>query len=666
MQLKANVTLEPGVITDLFNKTGLALGTKARLTLITDRQVRVYISKLEPSGDSGYFDLMSKSDSITLSDGANGCWVVASFGAEINFSENFTDSSGDAPISKEQIIIDGNETKILETDDTITSIYDPSTNTTSFSAIPTPYAGVRVVPLVAVKYNDFNNIAWATVIADNSVGDIAYFSQEGLGTEFANLPSSIVLNAENTYKIDSEVTELNGFAQRLSIASSEPTDDMNNRTLQRAGESFIEGRDQWAEVTLKRDAVVYDDKTVALPKVFKTIITGPGISGEVIDDVLELTSDDDYIYNFTTSFYSLAIQDTPINRAIYVSSATHFRKSLMSYDASINGVCIESGAEGELLMVAVRGVFPTGNLSLNDINPGDLIYIDNVTGILNWYALVDLGSHPCGWYAGDGKMWVDIDMYNRYRSVYGLAKLNDNVAFESVTTNSVTGTAVGRTVIQNAGIIKRNNSTDSNSISFDAGTLNYRSDSHSYKANGGKLLFEFNNENFNTLNKPIANLKAANTDDEAVNLGQAKEVSNSITQARMAFTGGTLYAHNHDHNMFINYQGSGKEIALDTMREGTEQQSDSAIIYNDGYESVTVRLFYDGQSTPVVVPIGYTLSGWANRIIGKWVYYLAASPSGVNQSRSLSIFNMAVESQNKYGTQLVVDLRGEQNAIENQ
>ena len=89
--------------------------------------------------------------------------------------------------------------------------------------------------------------------------------------------------------VASEVSSGNGFAHRLSIVStSVDPDDANNRTVQRAGSDFEHAKDRWAEVMLRRDAVVFSDMSASTNEVFSAITAGTNMTGSVFDGVLTL------------------------------------------------------------------------------------------------------------------------------------------------------------------------------------------------------------------------------------------------------------------------------------------------------------------------------------------------------------------------------------------
>ncbi len=181
--------------------------------------------------------------------------------------------------------------------------------------------GIKMTPLTEGAYASFNYEGWATVIDDHSAGDICYFVQSFKGALFSGLPESITLDPDTDYVIASEVTQRKGstgFAHRLSIISANQEDDNNNRTIQRAGISFDDAKNRWSEVMLKRDAVVFDDMTVALPEVFSTITPGDNMTGEVIDGVLTLsaTPPNDRVFDTITTRI-LDVHESPENSDKY-------------------------------------------------------------------------------------------------------------------------------------------------------------------------------------------------------------------------------------------------------------------------------------------------------------------------------------------------------------
>ena len=153
--------------------------------------------------------------------------------------------------------------------------------------------GIKLKSITDAAYCSFDYEGWATIITDNSAGDICYFVQAFKGALFSGLPASISLDPDTDYVIASEVTQRKGsagFAHRLSIISANQEDDANNRTIQRAGLSFNDAKNRWSEVMLKRDAVVFEGMTAATPEVFSTIVAGDNMSGSVVDGVLTLNS----------------------------------------------------------------------------------------------------------------------------------------------------------------------------------------------------------------------------------------------------------------------------------------------------------------------------------------------------------------------------------------
>lgn len=144
---------------------------------------------------------------------------------------------------------------------------------------------------LSVDYHDLNFSGWGTVIEDKVPSqDLGYFYIVGKGSSFTNLPEALTLVEDEEYSIATEVTRgvSGGFSQRLSVVS--PTDaNTNNRTVQRSGLNFEEGKQSWDEVMLKRDAVVFSDMQVPLPQTFETITAGDNMYGEVVEGVLTLS-----------------------------------------------------------------------------------------------------------------------------------------------------------------------------------------------------------------------------------------------------------------------------------------------------------------------------------------------------------------------------------------
>ena len=93
MAIEKNIKVTQGQTIDLFAASGLDKGVATKLTLISDLPIIIYVGATAPADDSGFVPMLKSSVSMTFLDSIEGCWVKAPFGAEVNFSKNFTSDS---------------------------------------------------------------------------------------------------------------------------------------------------------------------------------------------------------------------------------------------------------------------------------------------------------------------------------------------------------------------------------------------------------------------------------------------------------------------------------------------------------------------------------------------------------------------------------------------
>ena len=239
--------------------------------------------------------------------------------------------------------------------------------------------GIKLKPITDAAYCSFDYQGWATIITDNSAGDICYFVQAFKGALFSGLPASISLDPDTDYVIASEVTQRKGsagFAHRLSIISANQEDDANNRTIQRAGLSFNDAKSRWSEVMLKRDAVVFEGMTAATPEVFSTIVAGDNMSGSVVDGVLTLNSTGGSSGNTFDTLITriLRVHESPensdkftewsvdenFNTEVYASGDTHYyAKNKITGDLVEAYQVFESGKVGFKSTISINDGYET-------------------------------------------------------------------------------------------------------------------------------------------------------------------------------------------------------------------------------------------------------------------------------------------------------------------
>ena len=208
------------------------------------------------------------------------------------------------------------------------------------------------------------------------------------------------------------------------------------------------------------------------------------------------------------------------------------------------------------------------------------------------------------------------------------------------------GNAVGSMNVAGVKVIKRNDDNDtSHSIQFNASDLTYFSDKHEFKTNGNARRLTIEDHVADWHDCILSNAAEAVDDKDVPNLAQVKAlVADSGGDTGNTFkvyketNGGQFYAHNGDSHMWLNYTGSGSEVQLDTMRNGSDQQDDRVGLENNGTHSVIVRMSFNGTSvnSTATVPINHTLLGWASRALGRWVFTVVPTKEATVEQKVLN------------------------------
>ncbi len=203
---------------------------------------------------------------------------------------------------------------------------------------------------------------------------------------------------------------------------------------------------------------------------------------------------------------------------------------------------------------------------------------------------------------------------------------------------NIYGSDTGTLELRNLGAIKRNNSTDANSVTLGNGSNTYKSNGHIFQDNAGAEMF-FIGANVNVNNRVLQNVAKSESNANATNLGHIKELiaesdgggAIEFKKIKKAVTGSpTYYYHQNDNHLYIEYTGNGGTVALDTMRPGAEDQiEDMTVIHNTTDTACTIRLFFNGSSVTHTVPPRSFLHGWTNRVIGEWVVVKSKDPAYV-------------------------------------
>lgn len=493
--------------------------------------------------------------------------------------------------------------------------------------------GIKITPLTEDDYFDFSNFAWSTVIADKSSGDIAYFSTQGLGSKFSNLPGLISLNASTNYVIVSEVTTRNGFAHRISVASSSGNDDANNRTAQRAGSTFDSAKDQWAEATLRRDAVVYSDMTASTSEVFSTITAGTNMTGTVVDGVLTLdaTAPDDRNEFDTLHARALMIHENDSESGVFTEFTidgnkntivravgdTHYYMKNRSTSELIEAFQVDSSGRfvvKQKVKTPVITNLSTGTTNSNSDRAG---FID-----LSVDGEVKLGAKSKVSFNVNGSGVVEISG-TELKILQGLNANNKSIT----SIKHLVGNSAGTMNVAGVKLIKRDDSSDNTqAIQINSGDITAYSDKHEWKTNDNARRLTIENHEANWHDCKLTNIADADSDKGAPNLAQVQALisasgeGDSFKKVKLDVGGSpTYYEHNGDSHLYIEYSGNGGTVSIDTMRNGSEQQSDLVLMHNTKSTNAFIRLFYDGSSDLIELP-GYSyVVGWTNRDIGRWV-----------------------------------------------
>ncbi|CAM0102337.1 hypothetical protein VPH5P1C_0014 [Vibrio phage 5P1c] len=144
---------------------------------------------------------------------------------------------------------------------------------------------------------------------------------------------------------------------------------------------------------------------------------------------------------YSTHFTATLTESTLAGQAVTNVSDVYIKK-YNNTDKALNGITLRSGVNGQSVPVGYKGVFESDNLtSFVGSLKGELVVIDSSTQRLNWAADSPLDSVVVGWYVGQGKFWIDCDMYNRYKDIERYAgsggTLPTDPSFNSVTTPDI-------------------------------------------------------------------------------------------------------------------------------------------------------------------------------------------------------------------------------------
>ena len=152
--------------------------------------------------------------------------------------------------------------------------------------------------------------------------------------------------------------------------------------------------------------------------------------------------------SYASHFAGISTVDIDSGEGIIKESNLGLRNFLFDYDHALSGISLEAAvAEGDDDVVcAVKGIFPIGDmLTVSDQNDGDVIVLDSQTNKIQWPTLASEGSKIIGWYAGDNEVWIDVEMYNRFRDIERLASggsLGDDIVVKRLIGKDSSGTGV--------------------------------------------------------------------------------------------------------------------------------------------------------------------------------------------------------------------------------
>lgn len=86
MDTLSNVTLEKGVWVDIYDATGIAVGTQITVQNLTTSHVRLHTSAAEPTGNYGFKTVPPYEYAINDT-GDSGAWAYSTNGGAINIAE---------------------------------------------------------------------------------------------------------------------------------------------------------------------------------------------------------------------------------------------------------------------------------------------------------------------------------------------------------------------------------------------------------------------------------------------------------------------------------------------------------------------------------------------------------------------------------------------------
>ena len=149
---------------------------------------------------------------------------------------------------------------------------------------------------------------------------------------------------------------------------------------------------------------------------------------------------------FATQYSTMSLVALTSGQGVTQDSNLSVRNFLFDYDHALAGITLDSVEEREDVTVAVKGIFPVPeSLIISDQNEEDLIVLDSVTNTITWPSLGNAGSKIIGWYAGNNTIWIDVDMYNRFRDIERLAsggELGDDITVKKIIGKDSSGTGV--------------------------------------------------------------------------------------------------------------------------------------------------------------------------------------------------------------------------------
>lgn len=150
--------------------------------------------------------------------------------------------------------------------------------------------------------------------------------------------------------------------------------------------------------------------------------------------------------SYATHFAGISTVEVSAGEGIVKETEIGLRNFLFDYDHALSGIALADSAVNDDVVCAVKGIFPApAGLPISDQNAGDVIVLDSETNLLQWPSLGAEGSKIIGWYAGDNEIWIDVDMYNRFRDIERLAsggELGDDITVKKIIGKDSSGTGV--------------------------------------------------------------------------------------------------------------------------------------------------------------------------------------------------------------------------------